>query len=135
MMMTIRSHDQFNTTIYGMNDRYRGVYNERRVIFMNEEDIRQQGLQKDDIVDLYNEQGGIQRVAHRFIVVPYPIPRTCAATYYPKRMCWSLSQRGRQKQYARIQISRDQGAETRFLIKKGRRKFAGLRSFNRTSQI
>jgi molybdopterin-dependent oxidoreductase alpha subunit len=84
MMMTIRSHDQFNTTIYGMNDRYRGVYNERRVIFMNEEDIRQQGLQKDDIVDLYNEQGGIQRVAHRFIVVPYPIPRTCAATYYPE---------------------------------------------------
>lgn len=84
MMMTIRSHDQFNTTIYGLNDRYRGIYNERRVIFMNEEDIRQQGLQQGDIVDLYNEHGGIQRVAHTFIVVPYSIPRTCAATYYPE---------------------------------------------------
>src|SRR5258708_19574223 len=51
---------------------------------MNEEDIWQQGLQDGDIVDLYNEQGGIQRVAHRFIVVPYPIPRGCAATYYPE---------------------------------------------------
>ena len=84
MMMTIRSHDQFNTTIYGLNDRYRGVYNERRVIFMNEEDIQQQGLKTGDIVDLYNEHGGIQRVAHRFVIIPYAIPRTCAATYYPE---------------------------------------------------
>src|SRR5258708_12948086 len=84
MMMTIRSHDQFNTTIYGLNDRYRGVYNERRVIFMNEEDIWQKGLQDGDTADLYNDQAGIQRVAHRFIVVPYPIPRGCAATYYPE---------------------------------------------------
>jgi len=84
MMMTIRSHDQFNTTIYGLNDRYRGIYNERRVIFLNEEDMRAQGLAPRDIVDLYNEHGGIRRVAHRFIVVPYAIPRQCAATYYPE---------------------------------------------------
>jgi molybdopterin-dependent oxidoreductase alpha subunit len=80
MMMTIRSHDQFNTTIYGLNDRYRGVFNERRVIFMNEEDMRQQGLKPNDIVDIFNAH----RVARRFIVIPYPIPRDCAATYFPE---------------------------------------------------
>ena len=84
MMMTIRSHDQFNTTIYGLDDRYRGVYNERRVIFMNEEDVQQQSLKKGDIVDLHNDQDGIQRIARRFIVVPYSIPRGCTATYYPE---------------------------------------------------
>jgi molybdopterin-dependent oxidoreductase alpha subunit len=84
MMMTIRSHDQFNTTIYGLDDRYRGIYNERRVIFMNPEDVRDQGLNKGDIVDLHNDQDGISRVANRFIVVPYSIPRGCTATYYPE---------------------------------------------------
>ena len=84
MMMTIRSHDQFNTTIYGLTDRYRGIYNERRVILMNEADMLQQGLQKGDIVDLVNAHAGIERVAHRFVVVPYSIPRQCTATYYPE---------------------------------------------------
>lgn len=84
MMMTLRSHDQFNTTIYGLNDRYRGVYNERRVIFLNEEDMYAQGLAPQDIVDIYNEHDGTQRVAHRFVVVPYAIPPGCAATYYPE---------------------------------------------------
>jgi len=84
MMMTIRSHDQFNTTIYGLNDRYRGVFNERRVIFMNEEDIKEQNLQPNDVVDIYNDHGGVHRIAHRFIVFPYPIPRQCVATYYPE---------------------------------------------------
>jgi anaerobic selenocysteine-containing dehydrogenase len=83
-MMTIRSHDQFNTTIYGLNDRYRGVFNERRVIFLNEEDMRQQGLAPNDIVDIYNDHGGTRRIAHRFVAIPYPIPRQCAATYYPE---------------------------------------------------
>ena len=84
MMMTIRSHDQFNTTIYGLDDRYRGVFNERRVIFLNQEDIRELGLKPNDIVDIHNDHGGIRRTAHRFIVIPYPIPRRCAATYYPE---------------------------------------------------
>ncbi|GGB16985.1 FdhF/YdeP family oxidoreductase [Puia dinghuensis] len=84
MMMTIRSHDQFNTTIYGLDDRYRGVFNERRVIFLNQEDMHQQGLQPRDIVDIYNDYGGTRRIAHRFVVIPYPIPRQCAATYYPE---------------------------------------------------
>jgi anaerobic selenocysteine-containing dehydrogenase len=84
MMMTIRSHDQFNTTIYGLNDRYRGIFNERRVIFLNAEDMREQSLAENDIVDIYNEYGGIHRIARRFVVVPYSIPRQCAATYYPE---------------------------------------------------
>ena len=52
MMMTIRSHDQFNTTIYGLEDRYRGVHNERRVIFMNGSDIAKRGLEAGDVVDI-----------------------------------------------------------------------------------
>ncbi|WP_315821329.1 molybdopterin dinucleotide binding domain-containing protein [Paraflavitalea speifideaquila] len=84
LMMTIRSHDQFNTTIYGLDDRYRGIYHERRVILMNQEDIHQQGLENGAIVDLFNYHDGVERVAHRFIVVPYAIPMGCTATYFPE---------------------------------------------------
>lgn len=84
MMMTIRSHDQFNTTIYGLNDRYRGIYNERRVILMNEKDITIRGLKDGDVVDLVNNHDGIERVANKFIVINYPIPEGCAATYFPE---------------------------------------------------
>jgi anaerobic selenocysteine-containing dehydrogenase len=84
MMMTIRSHDQFNTTIYGLNDRYRGIYNERRVILMNQQDMNKRGLQKGDVVDIYNYHGDVERAAHKFIVIPYPIPETCTATYFPE---------------------------------------------------
>jgi molybdopterin-dependent oxidoreductase alpha subunit len=84
LMMTIRSHDQFNTTIYGLNDRYRGIYNERRVILMNRHDIEQHGLTDGEVVDIHNYTGGTERVAHRFIVVAYPIPAGCTATYFPE---------------------------------------------------
>ncbi len=84
MLMTIRSHDQFNTTIYGMNDRYRGIYNGRQVILLNEEDMRHRGLAAGDKVDITNHHGGTERVAYGFIIVPYPIPRQCAAAYYPE---------------------------------------------------
>ncbi len=84
IMMTIRSHDQFNTTIYGLQDRYRGVHNERRVIFMNAKDIEKRGLQKNDIVDIYSTYDGVERVAHKFIIVEYNIPQDCVATYYPE---------------------------------------------------
>ena len=84
LMMTIRSHDQFNTTIYGMNDRYRGIKNERRVIFMNEQDIKKLGLKKLDVVDLYNFHDDRERVAKRFLVIPYSIPEQCCATYFPE---------------------------------------------------
>jgi molybdopterin-dependent oxidoreductase alpha subunit len=84
LMMTIRSHDQFNTTIYGLNDRYRGIYKERRVILMNQGDMEHRKLKQGDVVDIYNHHGGVERVAHKFIVVPYPIPPNCAATYFPE---------------------------------------------------
>jgi anaerobic selenocysteine-containing dehydrogenase len=84
MMMTIRSHDQFNTTIYGLDDRYRGVYNERRVVLMNLGDINKQGLKAGDVVDLFNYFGRVERVAEKFIVVPYAIPQGCIATYFPE---------------------------------------------------
>jgi molybdopterin-dependent oxidoreductase alpha subunit len=84
MMATIRSHDQFNTTIYGLEDRYRGIHNERRVIFMNQKDIDKEGLKAGDKVDLYNYGDGIKRVAKLFVIVPYNIPERNTATYYPE---------------------------------------------------
>ncbi len=85
IMMTIRSHDQFNTHIYGLNDRYRGIYNGRRVIFMNPEDVKAAGLQQGQFVDLTSYFGGDeQRHAKHFQVAPYPIARGCTATYFPE---------------------------------------------------
>ena len=84
LMTTIRSHDQYNTTIYGLDDRYRGVYHERRVVFMNRLDIAELGLIDRQVVDLIGEFRGERRVASRFIVVPYDIPRRCVATYFPE---------------------------------------------------
>ncbi len=84
LMMTIRSHDQFNTTIYGLDDRYRGIYNERRVVMMNQADMNTRQLKQGDVVDLINDAEGRERVAHQFIVVPYPIPKGCTATYFPE---------------------------------------------------
>ncbi|MBT9586646.1 FdhF/YdeP family oxidoreductase [bacterium] len=80
-MMTIRSHDQFNTTIYGNDDRYRGVLGKRRVIFLNPEDAALERLKTGDFVDLLGEQG---RVAENFMVVVYPIPPGNTATYFPE---------------------------------------------------
>ena len=84
VMMTIRTHDQFNTTIYGLDDRYRGVFGGRRVVFMHEADIAATGLQQGQMVDLTNRHGGAERVARGFMVAPYRIPRGCVATYFPE---------------------------------------------------
>ena len=84
MMASVRSHDQFNTTIYGLNDRYRGIHNERRVIFMNEKDINENGFAAGEKVDLFNYHDGKERVAKLFIIVPYNIPKRCTVTYYPE---------------------------------------------------
>lgn len=84
VMMTIRTHDQFNTTVYGLDDRYRGVFGGRRVVFMHEEDIRALGLMQGQRVDLTNRHGGVERVAREFMVAPYRIPRGCVATYFPE---------------------------------------------------
>ncbi len=84
VMMSMRSHDQFNTTVYGLDDRYRGIHNERRVVLMNADDVRELGLRPGQVVDLTSHFRGERRVARRFIVLSYPIPRRCAATYYPE---------------------------------------------------
>ncbi len=84
IMMTIRTHDQYNTTIYGMDDRYRGVYNERRVVLMNEEDMTNKGLSKLDVVHLKSHFDGEVRIAKNFKVVPYPITKGCVGTYFPE---------------------------------------------------
>lgn len=80
VMMTIRSHDQFNTTIYGLDDVYRGISGGRRVIFMNADDISAHGLKAGDSVDLHSRD----RIARGFTVVPYNIPRGNCATYFPE---------------------------------------------------
>jgi len=84
MMATTRTHDQFNTTIYGLDDRYRGIKNERRVIFMNQKDIDKADLKAGDKVDLYNFDDGIERVAPLFIIVSYQIPEKNTVTYFPE---------------------------------------------------
>jgi molybdopterin-dependent oxidoreductase alpha subunit len=84
LMMTMRSHDQFNTTIYGLDDRYRGIHNGRRVVFLNPDDIRLDGLHNGQMVDLISHFEGEERLAPRFTIVQYSIPRRCAATYFPE---------------------------------------------------
>lgn len=84
LLTTIRSHDQFNTTIYAENDRYRGVYGGRRVVFLNTDDITARALAPGQRVDLVSVFGRERRRAEGFKVVPYEIPRGCAAAYYPE---------------------------------------------------
>lgn len=84
MMMSIRSHDQFNTTVYEYHDRYRGIRGSRRVILMNKKDIAERGLKQGEVVDLTSYFDDGERHAESFIVVPYPIPKNCTATYYPE---------------------------------------------------
>ena len=84
MLMTIRSHDQFNTTIYGLDDRYRGVYNARRILFMNPDDMKAKGLEKLDVVDITSTYDGKVRTAHKFKIVPYTIPSGNLASYFPE---------------------------------------------------
>jgi anaerobic selenocysteine-containing dehydrogenase len=84
-LATTRSHDQYNTTIYGSNDRYRGVFGERRVLFIHRDDIAELGLQAGDWVDLESLcEDRVRRIARRFLLVEYDIPRGCLAAYYPE---------------------------------------------------
>ncbi len=84
LMMTIRSHDQYNTTIYGLHDRYRGIYNERRVVLMNAQDMQEIGITAKGKVDLVSVYDGVERQAQGFIAVEYDIPVGCIATYFPE---------------------------------------------------
>ncbi len=84
ILMTIRSHDQYNTTIYGLDDRYRGIYNERRVILMNPQDMRERQFLPKQKVSVTSHHNGIKRHSADWYVVPYPIPRRNLAAYFPE---------------------------------------------------
>ncbi|MFI8529715.1 FdhF/YdeP family oxidoreductase [Streptomyces aquilus] len=82
---TMRSHDQWNTTIYSDNDRYRGVKNLRTLVFMNEEDMRERGIAKLDPVDIVSTaKDGTHRRLNGYLAIPYDMPRGCAAGYMPE---------------------------------------------------
>jgi anaerobic selenocysteine-containing dehydrogenase len=82
--MTIRSHDQYNTTIYGLDDRYRGIHQGRRVLFMNKADMKKFDLNKGDKVDVISNYDDTIRKAEDFVIVPYQIPTKNIATYFPE---------------------------------------------------
>jgi molybdopterin-dependent oxidoreductase alpha subunit len=88
LLTTLRSHDQYNTTIYGLDDRYRGIVNGRRVVLLNAHDMREHGWKQGDLLDItshYDNDGKLElRRAPRFVAVPYEIPRRCAASYFPE---------------------------------------------------
>src|SRR5690606_22325224 len=84
-LATTRSHDQSNTTAHGPNDRYRGVFGERRVLFIHADDIAALGMKAGDWVDLESLcDDGVKRTAKRFLLVEYDIPQGCLAAYYPE---------------------------------------------------
>jgi molybdopterin-dependent oxidoreductase alpha subunit len=84
LLMTIRTHDQFNTTVYGEDDRYRGIFGTRRVVFANRQDIAQRALRDRQLVDITSHHNGRERAAERFTLIEYDIPRGCAAAYFPE---------------------------------------------------
>ena len=84
VMMTIRSHDQYNTTIYGHDDRYRGIKGNRRVVLMNAKDMVQRGLKSKQLVDISSHFNGVVRTAKHWLAIPYDIPRGNVATYFPE---------------------------------------------------
>ncbi|WP_067432830.1 FdhF/YdeP family oxidoreductase [Nocardioides jensenii] len=85
LLQSLRSHDQFNTTIYGLDDRYRGISRGRRVVFVHRDDITALGFENGDMVDLVSEwDDGTERSAPSFRIVEYDTPRGCAAAYYPE---------------------------------------------------
>lgn len=84
LLQTFRSHDQFNTTVYGLNDRYRGIGNERRIIFMNPEDMKERSIEPVAPVDITSHFHGEERHARHFLAIPYDLPRGSTAAYFPE---------------------------------------------------
>ncbi len=84
LLQTVRSHDQFNTTIYGLDDRYRGIRGGRDVVFVNADDLRAFGLADGDLVDIVSIWTDGERFARGFRVVEYATPAGCAAAYFPE---------------------------------------------------
>ncbi len=84
MLMTIRSHDQFNTSVFGLDDRYRGISNERRVLFMNKEDMAMRNILPEQLVDISTNYDNKQRKVEGYYAIPYPVKQGCAAAYFPE---------------------------------------------------
>ena len=84
LLQSMRSHDQYNTTIYGLNDRYRGVKAGRKVVFVHPDDLEERGLRDGDHVDLVSEWDDGERRVERFRATSYPTARGCAAAYFPE---------------------------------------------------
>jgi anaerobic selenocysteine-containing dehydrogenase len=84
LLQTLRSHDQFNTTVYGLDDRYRGISNERRVIFMNPSDMKVRGIGPMEEVHLTSHFEGEKRYARHYLAVPYDLPTGACAGYFPE---------------------------------------------------
>jgi anaerobic selenocysteine-containing dehydrogenase len=84
LLMTIRTHDQFNTVVYGMDDRYRGIKNDRHVVFINRDDMREAGFVEGQKINLTSHFAGRQRQVEAFSLVGYDIPRGCLAAYFPE---------------------------------------------------
>ena len=84
LLMTIRSHDQFNTTIYGLDDRYRGIFGDRRVVFMNIKDMQEIQILEKQLINLVCREDGEERRVRNFRVIAYEIPRGCIASYFPE---------------------------------------------------
>ena len=82
--MTMRSHDQFNTTIYGFDDRCRGISGEREVILMNSKDMEVNGFSEKEVVNITSYFDGEKRHLNGFKVVGYPITKGCVAVYFPE---------------------------------------------------
>ncbi|WP_284985935.1 FdhF/YdeP family oxidoreductase [Arthrobacter sp. fls2-241-R2A-172] len=84
ILQTVRSHDQYNTTFYGLDDRYRGVSEGRRVILVHSDDLEELGFQDRDLVDVISTFAGSERRANKFRLVDYPTAKGCAAAYFPE---------------------------------------------------
>jgi anaerobic selenocysteine-containing dehydrogenase len=84
LLMTIRSHDQFNTSIFGLNDRYRGISNERRVLFMHRDDMAARKIAPEQTVEITSSYDGRLRKLEGYYAIAYPIKRGCVAAYFPE---------------------------------------------------
>ena len=84
VLMTVRSHDQYNTTIYGMDDRYRGIYNARRIVMMNPEDMAELNIVKGQEVDITSHWGDREIHSERWKAIPYEIPKGNLCSYFPE---------------------------------------------------
>jgi anaerobic selenocysteine-containing dehydrogenase len=108
-LTTIRSHDQFNTTIYGHDDRYRGIAGDRRVLLLSPRDLADAGLRAGERVDITSHFEGETRTLRGFLLIEYDVPRGCAAAYFPEAnglvAVGSVAEGSRTPTYKSVEVS------------------------------